>query len=374
MSKAKVTRRGLRGKKPGRRAVPGKGSRAASTQHPDGARPWRRGRRGEQSMVPGAEFTSYYGKPILNPPVWAARDIAGYFFLGGLAGGSSLLAAGADLTGRPGLSRAAKTGALAAGAVSIAGLVHDLGRPARFINMMRVFKVTSPMSVGTWLLSGYLSAAGVAAATALTGRLPRVGAVATTGAAMAGPAVAAYTAALISDTAVPAWHDGYPEMPFVFTGSAAMAAGGLGLLAAPTAESGPARNLALAGQIMEMVAFERMTRRIGMVAEPYHRGRSGVYIRVGQVLGALGATGAALSATPAVPVGTARRVVAAVSGAALMGASAATRFGVFHAGVASARDPKYTVVPQRERLNERGTAKVEPDSVSVPQPPPVPPA
>ena len=65
----------------------------------------RRARRAERPMVPKAEFTSYYGKPVLNPPVWEARDIAGYFFLGGLAGGSSLLAAGADLTGRPGLSR-----------------------------------------------------------------------------------------------------------------------------------------------------------------------------------------------------------------------------------------------------------------------------
>jgi hypothetical protein len=325
-------------------------------------------------MVPSAEFTSYYGKPILNPPVWEARDIAGYFFLGGLMGASSLLAAGAELTGRPALSRAAKTGALAASAVSVAALVHDLGRPSRFINMMRVFKVTSPMSVGTWLLGGYVPAAWVAAVTALTGRLPRIGALATAGAAVTGPAVAAYTAALISDTAVPAWHDGYPEMPFVFTGSGAMAAGGLGLLAAPTSESAPARNLALAGQIVEMVAFERMTRRIGMVAEPYHRGRGGVYIRLGQVLGALGATGAALSATPAVPAGTARRIVAGVSGAALIGASAATRWGVFHAGMASARDPKYTVVPQRERLDKRGTAKVEPEPATVPQPPAMPPA
>jgi len=309
-------------------------------------------------MVPKAEFTSYYGKSIINPPVWEARDIAGYFFLGGLAGGSSLLAAGADLTGRPGLGRAAKTGALAAGVVSLAALVHDLGKPARFLNMMRVFKVTSPMSVGTWLLSGYVPAAGVAAATALSGRLPRLGALATGGAAVLGPAVAAYTAALIGDTAVPAWHDGYREMPFVFTGSAAMAAGGLGLLAAPSAETGPARNLALLGQVTEMLAFERMTRRMGMTAEPYHSGRGGAYIRVGQVLGALGATGAALSGTPLVAAGRPRRVVAALSGAALLGASAATRFGVFHAGMASARDPKYTVVPQRKRLNERGTAKV----------------
>jgi hypothetical protein len=325
-------------------------------------------------MVPKAEFTSYYGKPVLNAPVWEARDIAGYFFLGGLAGGSSLLAAGADLTGRPGLSRVAKTGACAAGLVSLAALVHDLGRPARFLNMMRVFKVTSPMSVGTWLLSGYVPAAGVAAATALTGRLPRVGAAATAGAALLGPAVAAYTAALIGDTAVPAWHDGHREMPFVFTGSAAMAAGGLGLLAAPSGESTPARNLALLGQVMEMLAFERMTRRMGMVAEPYQAGRGGAYMRAGQVLGALGATGAALSGTPLVPGGRPRRVVGALSGAALVGASAATRWGVFHAGIASARDPKYTVVPQRKRLDERGAAMAEAAPATPRQLPQMPPA
>ena len=327
---------------------------------------WRRKGQAERPVVPKAEFSSYYGKPILNPPVWSAPDIPGYLFLGGLAGGSSLLAAGADLTGRPGLSRVAKTGAITAGTVSVAALVHDLGRPARFINMMRVFKVTSPMSVGSWLLGGYVPAAGVAAGAALTGRLPRLGAAATAGAALLGPAVAAYTAALISDTAVPAWHDGYPEMPFVFTGSGAMAAGGLGLLAAPTQESGPARNLALLGQAMEMAAFERMTRRIGMVAEPYHSGRAGVYVKAGQVLGALGATAAALSGTPAVPAGRARRVLAAVSGAALIGASLATRWGVFHAGLDSAKDPKYTVVPQRERLTERETAGAAPYSAGRP--------
>ena len=321
----------------------------------------RRGRRrAEQPMVPPAEFASYYGKPVLKPPVWRAPDIPGYLFLGGLAGASSLLAAGADLTGRPGLSRVAKTGAAAAGGVSMIALVHDLGRPARFLNMLRVFKVTSPMSVGSWVLSGYVPAAAVAAATQLSGRLPQAGAAATAGAALLGPAVAAYTAALIADTAVPAWHDGYPELPFVFTGSGAMAAGGLGLLAAPERESAPARHLALLGQVMEMTAFERMTRRIGMVAEPYHAGRAGTYVRIGQVLGGVGATGAALSGTPWVPAGRPRRVLAAVSGAALLGASLATRWGVFHAGLASARDPKYTVVPQRERLTRRARAPMTP--------------
>jgi hypothetical protein len=107
----------------------------------------------------------------------------------------------------------------------------------------------------------------------------------------------------------------------------------------------------------EAAAFERMTRRIGMVAEPYHTGRGGAYVRAGQLLSVLGAAGAVLSGIPALPAGRPRRVVAAVSGAALMGASAATRWGIFHAGMASARDPKYTVVPQRQRLSDGETAK-----------------
>jgi hypothetical protein len=357
MSEADVTRQGLNGKKPGRESVPGEGSRAVNGQRPGGTRPWRRGRRGEQPVVPPAEFTSYYGRPVLNPPVWEARNIAGYFFLGGLAGSSSLLAAGADLTGRPGLSRIAKTGAFAAAVLSVAALVHDLGRPARFANMMRVFKVASPMSVGSWLLGGYVPAAGAAAAAALTGRFPRIGAAATAGAALLGPAVAAYTAALISDTAVPAWHDGYPEMPFVFTGSGAMAAGGLGLLAAPMGESAPARHLALLGAAIELSAFERMTRRIGMVAEPYGTGRGGAYVNAGKALAVLGAAGAAVTGIDPLSGGRSRRVIAALSGAALMAASVTTRWGIFHAGMASARDPKYTVIPQRKRLSQRAAAK-----------------
>ena len=74
------------------------------------------------------------------------------------------------------------------------------------------------------------------------------------------------------------------------------------------------------------------------------------------------------------PGGLPRRLVAAASGAALLGASAATRWGVFHAGMESARDPKYTVVPQRQRLDERGTAKVEPATAAAPAVPQLPPA
>ena len=338
-----VTKDGTQGVHPDREAVTG----AATGRR----RPGRRGRRGEQPMVPQAEFTSYYGKPVINSPVWESRDIAGYLFLGGLAGGSALLGAGAQVTGRPTLATAAKTGAFGAGCVSVAALVHDLGRPARFLNMMRVLKVTSPMSVGSWLLGGFVPAAGVAAACALTGRLPRIGAAATAGSALLGPAVAAYTAALISDTAVPAWHDGYREMPFVFVGSAAMAGGGLGLLAAPPSESAPARSFALAGLVIETSALELMKRRIGMVSEPYHSGRGGSYIKAGQVLSVLGLAGALL--------GRHSRMISAASGATFLAASAAARFGIFHAGMDSANDPKYTVVPQRERIRARQQDQAE---------------
>lgn len=304
-----------------------------------------RRRHGEQAMVPSAEFTSYYGKPVLNPPTWRSPDIPGYLFLGGLAGGSSLLAAGADLAGHPALSRAAKTGAASAVALSMAALIHDLGRPGRFLNMLRVVKVTSPMSVGSWLLAGYGPACGVAALCSLTGRGRALGAAATAGSALLGPCVAAYTAALICDTAVPAWHEGYREMPFVFTGSGAIAAGGLGLLLAPPGETAPARNLALLGAAIEREAFERLLHRAGSVAEPYSEGRGGMYLRAGKALAIAGMSGAVF--------GRRNRLVAAVSGAALMAGSAATRWGIYHAGMASARDPKYTVVPQRERLSQR---------------------
>ncbi|PZS39638.1 MAG: polysulfide reductase, partial [Pseudonocardiales bacterium] len=265
-------------------------------------------------------------------------------FLGGLAGAASLLGAGAQATGRPALARVSKVGAFGAGVLSLVGLVHDLGRPSRFLNMLRVFKVTSPMSVGSWILAGYVPLTGIAAASSLFGKAPRIGMAATAGSALLGPAVASYTAALISDTAVPAWHDGYPEMPFVFVGSGATAAAGLGLLTAPVNQNGPSRAMAVFGVGTELAAFERMKRRIGMTAEPYSQGRGGGYIRAGKILSMVGLAGTLL--------GRRSRVLSTVSGAALIAASAATRWGIFHAGMQSATDPKYTIVPQRERLRE----------------------
>ena len=305
----------------------------------------RRGKRrsgGEQPVVPKADFTAYYGLPILNGPVWHAREIGGYFFLGGLAGASSLLAAGAHATGQHELATRAKF--VAAGAIGLGSvaLVKDLGRPSRFYNMLRVLKPTSPMSIGSWLLAAYGPAAGVAAASAGSGRLPRVGTAATATAATFGPAVATYTAALIADTAVPAWHEGYRDLPFVFAGSSATAAGGMGLLCAPPAQTAPARRLAMLGATAELVAAQRMKTRLGSIAEPYTTGAAGRNMRVGQALTIAGLVGAL--------VGRRSRAANMAAGVALCAASACTRAGVFEAGRQSAADPKYIVEPQRRRL------------------------
>jgi hypothetical protein len=299
----------------------------------------RRGRRGEQLMVPDAEFASYYGRPIIKAPSWSARDIAGYFFLGGLAGAGSVLAAGAQLTGRESTATAMKVSSLGAVSLAAAALINDLGVPSRFPNMLRVLKPTSPMSVGSWLLAAYGPAAGASAVCAATGRLPRIGAAATGAAAVLGPAVASYTAVLAADTAVPAWHGAHRELPYVFTASATAAASGMALVAGPPAESAPARCAAVLAAAADAAAMRAAEKRIGMVAETYRQGRAGQLLRCVTAAGAVGA----------VTLGGRSRPGAVASGLALLAGSACTRFGIFAAGVASAEDPKYTVVPQREK-------------------------
>ena len=249
-----------------------------------------------------------------------------------------------QLSGYRELARAAKVGALGAISLSAVALVHDLGRPGRFANMLRVFKPSSPMSVGSWLLAGYGPVAGAAAVSEMTGILPKAGTAATLGAGLLGPAIATYTAALICDTAVPAWHAGYREMPYVFAGSAASAAGGLGLLVTRPADAEPARNLAVLGATVELIAKRQLIRRLAgsegqSLAEPYEAGTTGAILRLAEFLTAGALAGAVL--------GRRSRAVSALAGASLVAASAMTRFGIFEAGMASARDPKYTIVPQR---------------------------
>jgi formate-dependent nitrite reductase membrane component NrfD len=289
----------------------------------------------------GTEMRSYYGRPILKGPVWQP-EIPFYFFTGGVAGGCSVLHGLARVTGRERLAKAALYVGAAADVVSPVLLISDLGRPERFLNMLRVFKVTSPMSVGSWVL--FVS--GGSSTTALVlerlGILKRTKVAAEAVSFLTGPPLATYTGTLLADTAIPVWHEARRELPWLFGASAAASAGAATTLFA-VEEAGPARRLAVLGAAGALGLKEVMQRRLGFVGEVYEQGEAGRYGRVSK---GLTATGAALLAAKG-----RRSRAAAITGSALvLAGELALRWSVFKAGFQSARDPRYTVIPQRERL------------------------
>jgi len=291
------------------------------------------------------ETRSYYGRPVIKEPVWQP-EIPWYFLTGGLAGASSILSLVARLGGNEPLARRSLYIGAAADVVSPILLISDLGRPERFLNMFRVFKVTSPMSVGSWILLVSGGASSTAALLEATGRLTPVKYLAELVAAVSGGPLSVYTATLVSDTAVPVWHEGRHELPFLFGSSAAASAGAAASIAVAPEDAGPARRLAVGGAIVENVVMKAMEKRLGMLAEPYREGEAGKYARLAKAC-SLG--GAALLATG----GRRRRLAAVAGGALLLAGEAALRWSVFKAGFQSARDPEYTVAPQRERASQR---------------------
>ncbi len=312
-------------------------------------------RRGDpDATVPEAEFDSYYGRNVVHPAPWSAA-IPTYIFLGGMAAGSGLIGAGAHLSGRRRLRRNARVGALAALAAGTVALVDDLGRPGRALNMMRTVKLTSPMSVGSWILAGFggftgaalgleLIRARVPASTGAGRMLAVADPLASAGAAFFAPPLAAYTAVLLSDTATPLWHEAYRELPFIFVASATAAGAGLAQITTPASETGPVRALAALGAAADLTGDWLLGRRLGEEqGRPLHEGKARMFHVAARALTAAGALGSVLTGR--------HRAGAVVSGLALIAGSLCTRFAVFEAGMASARDPRYTVGPQRARAD-----------------------
>jgi Polysulphide reductase, NrfD len=289
----------------------------------------------------GTEMRSYYGRPILKEPVWKPA-VPFYFFTGGIAGGCAVLHGIAKLAGHERLARTALYVGAAADAVSPALLISDLGRPERFLNMLRVFKVTSPMSVGSWALAVSGSASNTAAALEALGVLPRVKALAETVSFLAGPPLATYTGTLLADTAIPVWHEARRELPWLFGASASASAGAATALFLPPEEAGPARRLAIASVAGELALKRAIEKRLGFVGEVYEQGQAGTF---GRIAKACAATGAAVLAAR----GKRSRAALAGGSALVLAGELALRWSVFRAGFQSARDPRYTVIPQRER-------------------------
>ncbi|HEV2930343.1 MAG TPA: polysulfide reductase, partial [Propionibacteriaceae bacterium] len=188
----------------------------------------------------------------------------------------------------------------------------------------RVFKPTSPMSMGSWVLAVNAPAAVGAALSEWFGVFPRLGRMAEVVSGLLGPALCTYTGVLVADTAVPVWHEAGRELPMVFAGSA----------------------MASAGAAVELGAVGAMERRLGELAEPYHQGPAGRYARLARGCTVLGAATVAVA-------GVRRRWAAVAGSGLLLAGSAFERLAVYKAGFQSARDPKYVVKPQRERVAAR---------------------
>ena len=158
----------------------------------------------------------YYGEPVVKPPVWT-WEIPLYFFFGGIAGMSAVIALAAVLFHHVDVARAAMWLAAIAGAIlSPILLILDLGRPHLFLNMLRVFKHRSPMSMGAWILSAFggcavpgLIALELHARQIFPGPLDQLLRVAADvfifGSAIFGTLLATYTGVLLGATAIPAW-------------------------------------------------------------------------------------------------------------------------------------------------------------------------
>lgn len=307
------------------------------------------GRRDVAAASAEEEGAGYYGRPMLKESVWSI-DIPIYYFLGGAAGAALTLGAALQLAprgSRRDLRRLSETchwiGII--GSTAGAGfLIHDLGRPARFLYMMRVFRPTSPMNMGAWILSG-------AAPTAITTGLlinrkgipGAIGEVSGWLSGLFGAALAGYTGVLVSNTAIPLWRESRRWMPVLFAASGASAAASVIEIASGNRSSrAVTRTFGTVARLAEMGAalqIDRAVSSVPQVAKPLRKGGPSVLWKAAT---ALTAASLCLSLT----AGKSRKRTAAAGWLGVAG-SLCLRFAVHYLGNASARDPQASFVQQR---------------------------
>jgi Polysulphide reductase, NrfD len=300
--------------------------------------------------TPGSD---YYGVAMLKEPVWKWY-IPAYMYVGGVAGASAALGAAADLFGGSGMSELSRRSRLVAagGAVASAALlIADLGRPARFLNMLRVFRPSSPMNVGTWILSAFGTFAGIAALPAivpLDRGLRRACDAAWTSAGVMGLGLTGYTGVLLAGTAVPIWQGARRALPILFSASGAAGAAALFDLWPPGGRGDEAAHrlgtIAKTTELAMTALLEAEVSVVPRVARPLRSGSSAALWRGAQLL-----TAASLAVSL---VSRRRRVLSGVLGTA---GALALRFALLSAGRKSARDARASFEQQRKG---RGAADV----------------
>jgi hypothetical protein len=204
------------------------------------------------------------------------------------------------------------------------------------------------MSVGSWVLAG--AGATIAGATlhARTGRFAKLGSLCRPPAVALGLPLTTYTAALIANTAVPAWHEARHDLPFVFGASSLASAGAIATMTAPAGDVTPVRAMAVAGALAEAGLSQAMEHRLGPLRQAYSTGVAG---RFGKLARGLSIGGAGVLAA----AGGRSRPARLAGGAMVCAGALAMRWSVFKAGSQSAADPGQTVLPQRERIESGAT-------------------
>jgi formate-dependent nitrite reductase membrane component NrfD len=288
--------------------------------------------------------TGYYGIPLLKEPAWT-WEIPLYFFVGGAAGSAAVVGAIADYTGADRkIVRDARWIAAAGSVISPALLIADLGKPSRFLNMLRVFKPQSAMSVGVWTLVGF--SAGASAATfaqILTQRygpsfpvrvMEQVGQAASLA---FGLPFSNYTGVLIGASAIPAWNQNVGDLPIHFGMSGLSAAVGL-LELMGNCRTRALEMLGLGAALWECWEGLRIVSRHEPALEPLKHGPSGTVTRIGGLL-----SGPVPAALRLLTMFSGRRRSNSLRTAAALSAVAGsllTRIAWVHAGHVSARDWK----------------------------------
>jgi hypothetical protein len=286
----------------------------------------------------------YYGEAVVRPPVWT-WEIPIYFFVGGAAGMAPLIACAGLFLGLTNLTVNALRIAAAGAIISPILLVMDLGRPQLFLNMLRVFKHRSPMSVGAWILSifgGFAVPAWAlcelsyneAFAPSIRLLVLVVTGALLLGAAITGLGLATYTGVLIGATAIPAWFLHRALLPIHFgTAGLGCAAGILELLGF---QIRPLWMLGMLAAIIETLLWIWLEiDKHGAADRALHEGGSGWLIRGGEIFS--GPLAIVLRLTNLIPL-------AAIS--FLLGALL-SRFGWIAAGRVSGRDPEAVFASQR---------------------------
>lgn len=283
--------------------------------------------------------TGYYGVPLLKEPQWT-NEVPLYFFIGGAAGAAAVIASAARWISRDvELARSARWVAAAGAVISPALLASDLGVPSRFLNMLRVFKVQSPMSVGAWTLAAFSSSA---MAAAFAGRL-RINLPAATPVVMlenaagilsaaTGLMMASYTGVLIGATVIPVWHNHVGTLPLHFAASGMNSAASILELVGHD-DSKALNLLGLAASAYEMAQGIIVETKRTRANAPLQKGRSGFIVRLGGVL-----SGPLPFALRLVSLLNGNKKLRRVAACSSIAGSVLTRFGWVSAGKASARD------------------------------------